>query len=179
MPGYAWIFPVGEDRANIGVGIRLDLYQKRNRSLNELLDSFLDMLGERVDRQSVEEIKSWQLPLGSTPTRRAFDGCMLVGDAGHFIDPLLGAGIYFGMCTGHLAAKVADAALREGDSSQRRLREFDRLWKKDLGWTLRRATLVQKLVVSRPWTMNLVVGLASLNNVLGRWIVTALSGEKL
>src|SRR5258708_17837217 len=132
VPGYAWVFPMGEATdgcasANIGVGIRLDHYRKRGETLTGLLDRFLDMLGDRIDRDSVEAIKSWQLPFGSKPISRAFDGCMLVGDARHFVDPLLGAGIYYGKLTGHLAPQVADGALRDGETLLRRLSDFDRV----------------------------------------------------
>lgn len=179
LPGYAWIFPSGEHSANIGVGIRLDKYRQRNMVLSDMLERFLDDLGERVDRASVSEIKSWQIPFGSRRNSRAFDGCMLVGDAGNFVDPLLGAGIYFGMKTGMLAAQVAIAALHDGDTSQKRLCEFDRLWKQAIGWPLRRATLVQKVIIGQPWLLNSVIGLASLNKALGRRVVMALSGEKI
>ena len=179
LPGYAWVFPMGEDTANIGVGIRLDQYRKRGQTLAVLLDRFLDVLGDRVDRSSVEGIKSWQLPFGSKPMSRVFDGCMLVGDAGHFVDPLLGAGIYYGMLTGHLAAQVADGALRDGDTSRRRLLEFDRLWKQHLAGKLRHATRVQRLVIAQPWTLNLLMSVATHNRALGRLVVMGLSGEKL
>jgi geranylgeranyl reductase family protein len=179
LPGYAWIFPSGEHGANIGVGIRLDKYRQQNIALSDLLERFLDDLGGRVDRASVAEIKSWQIPFGSRRNSRAFGGCMLVGDAGNFVDPLLGAGIYFGMKTGMLAAQVADSALRDSDTSQRRLSEFDRLWKRVIGWPLRRATLVQKIIIGQPWLLNSVIGIASLNKELGRRLVMALSGEKI
>jgi menaquinone-9 beta-reductase len=179
LPGYGWIFPIGERQANIGVGMRLDQYRKIGASLETLLERFLDMLGNRVDRVSIEEVKSWQLPFGSKRYRRSFDGCLLVGDAGGFVDPLLGAGIYFGMKTGQLAAQVADVALGEGDTSQRRLSEFDRLWKRSLGWSLLRATLVQRIVIGQPWALNVVCGVAALHPALGRYVIKTLSGEKI
>lgn len=137
------------------------------------------MLGNRVDRASIEETRSWQLPFGSKRYRRSFDGCLLAGDAGGFVDPLLGAGIYFAMRTGHIAAQVADAALREGDTSQRRLSEFDRLWKRTLGWSLLRATLVQRIVIGQPWALNAVCAVAALHPFLGRTVIKTLSGEKI
>ncbi len=179
LPGYAWVFPVGDDEANIGIGMRLDKYRQQRYSLREMLDLFLDKLGDRVDRSSLREVKSWQLPFASKAYRRAYDGCILVGDAGRFIDPLLGAGIYFGMRTGVLAASVVDAALHEGNTSQRRLSEFEQLWKRELGWPLMRATLVQKVVIGYPRILNTVIGIGRLNAGLARWIVMSLSGEKL
>jgi len=179
LPGYAWVFPIGDAGANIGVGMRLDRYRKHDQSLETMLDSFLDRLGGRVERASIQNVRSWQIPLGSRRASRAFDGCLLVGDAGSFVDPLLGAGIYFGMKTGQLAAEVAHAALHDDDTSQARLREFDTRWKAAIGPTLRRATVVQRLVIGYPWMVNAVIGFASLNTMLGRRIVMALSGEKL
>jgi flavin-dependent dehydrogenase len=179
LPGYAWIFPIAERQANIGVGMRLDKYREIGASLETLLERFLEMLGNRVERATIEEVKSWQLPFGSKRYRRSFDGCLLAGDAGGFVDPLLGAGIYFGMKTGHLAAQVAEAALREGNTSQRRLSEFDRLWKRSLGWSLLRATLVQRIIIGQPWMLNTVCAVAALHPVLGRYVIKTLSGEKI
>jgi geranylgeranyl reductase family protein len=179
LPGYGWVFPTGVREANIGVGIRLDKYQERDESLRVLLNMFLDMLGSRVDRNSLQDIQSWQLPMGSKNFRRSYDGCLLVGDAGSFIDPLLGAGIYHGMMTGHLAGEVASQAIRHGDTSRRFLYTFDRRWKQVLGRPLARATLVQRLIIEHPGLLNAVIGVASLNEILGRVLVMFLSGEKL
>ncbi|HVO42656.1 MAG TPA: geranylgeranyl reductase family protein, partial [Aggregatilineales bacterium] len=168
LPGYGWLFPTGRREANIGVGIRLDKYQERNVPLRSLLDMFLDMLGPRIDRATVTEVKSWQLPMGSKNFRRSFDGCLLVGDAGSFVDPLLGAGIYYGMQTGHLAAQVASSALRAGDTSRRFLYDYDRQWKREFAWPLIRATAVQRLIIEHPGLLNGIVKLASSNSQLGR-----------
>ena len=104
---------------------------------------------------------------------------MLIGDAGSFIDPLLGAGIYNAMRTGNLAAQVVDAALKRGDTSQQALGEYDRQWRQMLGGGLRRARWVQQLIVGQPWLMNAVFTPASLHPALGRRVVMALSGEKI
>ena len=179
MPGYAWLFPTGSSSANIGIGMRRDQYRKRGLSLETLLDLFLDMLGERVDRARITEVRSWQLPFGSSRHSRAFDGSLLIGDAGSFIDPLLGAGIYNAMRTGNLAAQVVDAALKRGDTSQQALGAYDRQWRQMLGGGLRRARWVQQLIVGQPWLMNAVFTPASLHPALGRRVVMALSGEKI
>ncbi len=179
MPGYAWLFPNGERSANLGIGLRLDKYRQQKISLDDLLNLFFDLLGDRLLRQTVTEIKSWQLPFGSSRHSRVFDGCILVGDAGSFIDPLLGAGIYNGMRTGHIAAQVIHQALNRGDTSRAGLTAFDRLWRREMGWALRRATWAQRLIVGRPWVMNTIFVPASMNPVLGRQLVMTLSGEKI
>ncbi len=179
MPGYAWVFPTDDRGANIGVGLRLDKYRQQKVTLEDLLRRFLDMLGSRVIRDSVTEVKSWQLPFGSSRHSRVFDGCILIGDAGSFIDPLLGAGIYNGMRTGVMSAQVAHRALQQANTSREGLADFDRNWKRAMGWSLRRASWVQKLVIGHPWAINAIFIPASINRALGRQVVMSLSGEKI
>ena len=179
MPGYGWLFPTGDHSANIGIGMRRDQYRRRGLSLEALFDLFLDMLGDRLDRDSLSEVQSWQLPFGSSQQPRAVAGSLLIGDAGSFIDPLLGAGIYNAMRTGRLAAQVIDNALAMTDPLPGTLASFDRRWRQMMGGGLRRARWVQQIIVGQPWLMNAVFTPASLHPALGRRVVMALSGEKI
>ena len=43
LPGYAWIFPIGERTANIGLGMRTDRFKQTKSDLRELLDKFMAM----------------------------------------------------------------------------------------------------------------------------------------
>jgi menaquinone-9 beta-reductase len=43
LPGYAWIFPLGEGEANIGVGMRLDTFRAGGHNLEAILERFLEM----------------------------------------------------------------------------------------------------------------------------------------
>lgn len=114
--GYGWLFPPVEGLANVGVYQRADRYQRRGGQLRALLKDFLARHPERfADAEPVGPVRSWALPLclhtwppGGAP------GLLLCGDAGSFVDPLSGEGIWQALRTGQLAAEYAGAALLAG-----------------------------------------------------------------
>ncbi len=61
------------------------------------------------------------------------DGVMIAGDAAHMINPLSGGGINNAMKAGRLAGCTAAAAIREGDTSKRRLSAYHTAWMDLLG----------------------------------------------
>jgi geranylgeranyl reductase family protein len=161
QPGYAWIFPTGEGRANIGLGIRLDQFRKRKLNLETMLREFLEMptLKSRLKRGGVlRDVASWQLNFGSQPhLRYAFDGALLIGDAAGFINPITGGGIHNAIISSELAAQVADKALQTGDTSYEGLKLYeqqchDEMWDGMVSsyrlqtWFMRFPTLVDILV---------------------------------
>jgi flavin-dependent dehydrogenase len=114
--GYGWLFPPVEGLANVGVYQRADRYHKRGGQLRALLQAFLDRHPDRfADSEQVGPVRSWALPLclHTWPAGGAA-GLLLVGDAGNFVDPLSGEGIWQALRTGQLAAEYAGAALTAG-----------------------------------------------------------------
>ena len=97
--GYAWAFPSGEDFC-IGLG---GVYQK-GIPYNKLLDQFLLSFG--IDPQNCPKRGAF-VPYGK-PTKqpRGLDDVILVGDAGGFVDPIYGEGLYFAAATGTEAANA-------------------------------------------------------------------------
>src|SRR5260221_7473908 len=148
LPGYAWFFPMGKRIANVGIGMGADHYKRQNRSLPEALQVYLDTPQVRAlsGKNKVEDLKSWPVPLFSFEQKRIFNGALLIGDAGGFVSPLTGAGIYPALVTGTSAAKVATEAIRVGDVSEKGLAAFEGLWRKDLLDEMRGATLLHKIL---------------------------------
>jgi geranylgeranyl reductase family protein len=153
-PGYAWIFPLGQTSANVGVITRTDRFKRRGFALPRLLDEFLagaDVRPRLGHGARLSGVTTWQLPY-ATPRarRRSFDGALLIGDAGRFVDALTGEGIHNAVVTGMLAAGVIDNALARGDVSARSLGEFDRRCDGALGALNRRSYRAQKYVTDYP-----------------------------
>ena len=87
------------------------------------------------------------LPLG--PIARTWtDRILAIGDAAGLVKPTTGGGIYYGLLTGHLAATVLAAALRENRLGARRLREYERRWRARLGREIR-AGLAFRAIAAR------------------------------
>jgi digeranylgeranylglycerophospholipid reductase len=99
--GYAWLFPVNEKSANIGIGIKGG--QKLN--LDELLKHYI----KDMTKGSYKIITTFRdcLPV-ATPLYPLFkDNIMVTGDAARLVDSIGAAGIRNAVLSGNLAGKVA------------------------------------------------------------------------
>lgn len=159
LPGYAWFFPMGKRIANVGIGMRADFYKRQSRSLPEALQIYLDSPEVRAlaGKNKIENLKSWPIPLFSFEQKRIFNGALLIGDAGGFVSPLTGAGIYPALVTGTSAAKVAVEAIRVGDVSEKGLAAFEGLWRKDLEGEMKGATFLHKILSAIPSLIDVLI----------------------
>lgn len=169
LPGYLWIFPLPEGRANVGLGLRSDVVRRRRVDLKALLQRLLaehPRLRERFTGATIEgPVQGMGLPLASKRRAISGDGYLLVGDAAHLIDPFTGEGISHAMISGLHAADVAAEALRSGTVDAASLKAYDaRVWKR-LGRELAISTRLQQLAGS-PRLFDLVVGRATRNPAL-------------
>ncbi|MGC8837347.1 MAG: geranylgeranyl reductase family protein [Anaerolineae bacterium] len=127
--GYAWVFPKGEGRANVGLGIQADLTQEPALAF---LHRFIE--GERALCQGVPvTLVTGVVPVALPPPRLVADGLLLVGDAARQVDPLTGGGIANAMEAGALAARVAAEAIAARDPSVARLQAYEEAWRKGTG----------------------------------------------
>jgi digeranylgeranylglycerophospholipid reductase len=72
------------------------------------------------------------VPCAKTCDTLVKNSVMLVGDAGHQVNPVSGGGIISGMIGGMIAGQIAAEALKQNDLSH--LSEYEKLWHKRLGW---------------------------------------------
>lgn len=177
LPGYAWIFPLGDNRANIGWGIRLDKYRQRKLDLNQMLSSFLAIpsISERLKNGGqLRDVAAWQLNFGSQRRiQRAFAGAVLIGDAGSFINPLTGGGIHNALLSAQIAADVVDKALESGDISQRTLGAYEKHCHQALWSDMRLSYLFQRLL-SFPILVDFLIRQATANSQLTQIFVKKL-----
>lgn len=136
LPGYGWLFPVGKERANVGVFL-LNRFSDQRR-LKRLFEQFVSEnshASSKLKRAAIEPgtLKSWPLPLGSFPGDRGRGNVLLAGDAGSFIDPLTGEGIYYALKSGQYAAEAACWAL-ERNSETEALARYEQLWRNDFSF---------------------------------------------
>ncbi len=127
--GYVWVFPKGEGRANVGLGIQANLMSE---APSDLLTRFVE--GRRFLAQgSPVTMVAGGVPVALPPAHLVGNGCMLVGDAARQVDPLTGGGIANGMRAGHMAARVAAEAIAAGDVGQAALQRYEELWQAGIG----------------------------------------------
>ena len=135
--GYAWIFPKGEGRANVGVGVQAGRTSEDESALT-CLHRFIDS-EPRLAQGSPVTMVSGGVPVALPPRHLVTDGLMLVGDAARQVNPLTGGGITNGMTAGRLAAEVAAAAIAAGDVSTAALAVYEQRWAAGLGRKMARS----------------------------------------
>ncbi len=126
--GYAWIFPRGVGSANVGLG--LVALKADGRNAREYLDAWV---ARRYPAAARTALTVGGVIVHTTIKRTCSDGVLIAGDAAHMINPLSGGGIVNAMKAGRLAGSTAAAAIREGDTSERRLAAYHKAWMDLLG----------------------------------------------
>jgi len=169
LPGYLWVFPLPNGRANVGLGLRSDVVKTRRADLKALMVQLLGthpQLKERFAKAKLEgTIQGMGLPLASKRRALSGEGYLLIGDAGHLIDPFTGEGISHAMISGVYAADIAAEVLVEKDTSAKRLLAYDqRVWKR-LGKELAISTRLQQMA-NQAWLFDFVVDRANKNPAL-------------
>lgn len=142
--GYGWVFP-GPRGPKVGIcGLR-----QPGERFAQIMEGYLRLLG--VERPECVELHGHPLPYGNALAQPCAGRLLLAGDAGGFVEPLFGEGIFYAMATGAHAASAALAGLAAGerDREATAAREYQRLldksvrpefvWSNRLRWTLFRA----------------------------------------
>jgi geranylgeranyl reductase family protein len=130
--GFAWLVPFArEDRPFNRVGLMCDTNAATR--FGEFATRIRDRF-RAADPWPQPRVKV--LPLG--PVDRTFgDRVLAVGDAAGLVKPTTGGGIYYSLISGHLAGEVLDEALRRGDLSKARVRDYETRWRARLGSEIR------------------------------------------
>lgn len=109
LPGYGWIFPLGNGQVNIGVGALATARRPADLALRPLLSYYTDLRRDEWGFTGPPRaVSSALLPMGGAVSRLAGPNWLLIGDAAACVNPLNGEGIDYGLETGRLAANVLD-----------------------------------------------------------------------
>lgn len=122
LPGYGWIFGMGDGTSNVGIGLLSSAEEFRGIDQRQLLERWLGQLApERgfVPENMTQPVRGAALPMGFNRQPHYTRGLLLVGDAGGMVNPFNGEGIAYAMESGAIAAEVIAAALARETSTQR------------------------------------------------------------
>ncbi len=168
-PGYLWIFPLPNGYANVGLGMRSDHLSRTKFNLrNGLLEVVAEHpnLRERFKNAELHgKVVGYGLPLGSKKRRISGDHFMLVGDAGHLVDPLSGEGIGNAIYSGAIAAEQARKCLEVNDLSAKSMEAYDVRVERVLGKEMQLSYQLQKMM-ARPWLVNLLANWVARNRTI-------------
>ena len=132
--GYAWVFPKGQNKVNIGLGVSKSGLDRRNRRFNKQ-DNLQNLIEEYVKANPViknprlahgeadeENAKgNWQVPVRRQNDCMVANGFAVVGDAAWLPRPLDAGGIGPSIYASVILGKVVAAALEANDTGQESL----------------------------------------------------------
>jgi geranylgeranyl reductase family protein len=117
LPGYGWIFPVGDDILNVGAGLLNTTSRFKEVSPRRMLDTFVRSLPpewEIAESNAEGELLSGPLPMGMNRRPLALPGLLVLGDAGGVVNPFTGEGISYAIESAEVAAELVHDALVSG-----------------------------------------------------------------
>ncbi len=139
--GYAWIFPKGDDIANVGIGVRPG-------APKVYLDKFIKERPNLFKNAKIIGIGGAAVPIGGIAREYVGNGVILLGDAAGMVIPFTGAGIHSSIAAGKAASKVIKEAIEKGDTSSKELISFNKeyeSWIKRIKDSLRAMRVFERL----------------------------------
>jgi len=138
LPGYGWIFGVGDGTSNVGLGILNTSTAWGKVDYKDLLKRWLDQTPEEWgfrDENRTQPVRGAALPMGFNRQPHYANGMLLVGDSGGMVNPFNGEGIAYAMESGEIAAQVIGQALARptADARERALQAYPQTLKQTYG----------------------------------------------
>ncbi|GAA0382316.1 geranylgeranyl reductase family protein [Micromonospora gifhornensis] len=180
LPGYGWIFGLGDGRVNVGLGIlnSSSAFGKTNyrRLLTDWLANTPPEWGMTDEANAEGPTLGAALPMGFNRVPHYTRGVMLVGDSGGMVNPFNGEGIAYAMESGELAAEVAAQALARpaGAERERALMAYPQELRTRFGGYYRLGGIFVKLI-GRPEVMRVATKHGMPHPTLMRFVLKLLA----
>jgi menaquinone-9 beta-reductase len=114
LPGYGWIFGMGDGTSNVGLGLLNTSAAFGHTDYHALLRKWLKGMPAEwgfTEENRTQPVRGAALPMGFNRTPHYFKGLLLVGDAGGMVNPFNGEGIAYAMESGEILARTIAQAL--------------------------------------------------------------------
>lgn len=136
LPAYGWVFPMGNGRINVGVGLMSTYKNWRSVNTADLMTALLAMLPAEWEVPQTSELresgqlKGWRLPMAFAVKQPWRPGIIAVGDAAGVVNPFNGEGISEAVESGVAGAEAILQALQSGGPADLSIyeRRLDELW---------------------------------------------------
>ena len=141
--GYAWIIPLGQDMANVGVGVRASYLAGQKLPL--ILDRFIrehTIAAEKLAGGEVLAVMRGLVPAGGTLGAIQKGNMLLAGDAAGHVMATSGGGIPLAVVAGRIAGEVAIGQLQ----GKMALTNYASRIREEFGTQLSRSVQIRKMV---------------------------------
>ena len=145
--GYAWVFPKGRDKVNIGLGVQqlaFNLYNKNygtTKNIKNLIDEYVklnpvisepELPNTEIDKDNTWG--TWQVSVRRQNDCMVGNGYMLVGDSAWMPKPLDAGGIGPAIIAATIAGKNAVESIQASDVSENGLWKYNTDFIKEYGY---------------------------------------------
>jgi geranylgeranyl reductase family protein len=171
LPGYGWIFPVGDGEINVGIGLLSTFRDFKSVNTTHLMNEFALTAPEYwgIGPETATSVPTGgRLPMGGSIEPKVGPTWIIVGDAAGSINPFNGEGIDYAYETGRMAASLLDEALQTGDGLV--LQRYPQMLQDDYGLYFKVARLFAK-VIGRPALMRELTRVGMQSRTLMEWVL--------
>ena len=175
LPGYGWIFPVGDGRVNVGVGLLSTFSRWKSVNTTTLMDAFV--AGAPASWGISPETAcgpptGGRLPMGLSVGPSSGRGWLATGDAVGAINPFNGEGIAYAYETGRMAAEFVASALAAGsaEAADAALAGYDSRLQAEYALYFKVARAFVR-IIGRPALMRALVGTGMRSRTLMEWVL--------
>nr|MDA8291923.1 geranylgeranyl reductase family protein [Actinomycetota bacterium] len=175
VPGYGWIFPLGDGRVNVGVGLLSTFDRWKQVNTSRLMEAFVSYAPRSwclAPETSLGAPTGGRLPMGLAVGPRFGTDHLVTGDAGGSINPFNGEGIAYGYETGRLAAASIGEAL--GAAGPSALAGYEARLQETYGLYYKVGSAFMALM-GRGDLMRLAVGTGMYSRTLMEWVLRIMS----
>ena len=171
LPGYGWIFPVGDGTINVGIGLLSTFRDWKSVNTSHLMDEFSHTAPAYwgiSPATSCGPPTGGRLPMGGSVTPNVGPTWVLIGDAAGTINPFNGEGIDYAYETGRLAAELISESLTTGDGMA--LQRYPALLDAEYGLYFKVARVFAK-VIGNPALLNELTRVGMHSRTLMEWVL--------
>ncbi len=171
LPGYGWIFPVGDGTVNIGVGLLSTFRDFKSVNTTHLLDAYAHMVADDwgIDPTSPTcRATSGRIPMGGSVGPKIGPTHIVIGDAAGSVNPFNGEGIDYAYETAHMAAECIHNALVSGDPVA--LQQYSTMIDDEYGQYFKVARLFAR-IIGRPALMRELSRVGMQSHTLMEWVL--------
>lgn len=171
LPGYGWIFPVGNGTVNVGIGLLSTFRDWREVNTTHLMNEWAATAPAywKIDPDApVAPPTGGRIPMAGSVNPKVGPTWAVVGDAAGSVNPFNGEGIDYAYETGRLVAELLGEALHTGDGMV--LQQYPRLLDEEYGLYFKVARLFAK-VIGQPALMRELTRVSMRSRTLMEWVL--------
>jgi geranylgeranyl reductase family protein len=177
LPGYGWIFPLGDGRVNVGVGLLSTFRDYKAVNTSRLMEAFVHHAPASWDirpETSCGPPTGGKLPMGLSVGPRTGRGWLLAGDAGAMINPFNGEGIAYAYETGRYAAEAISTALAADADEGAAMSAYEARLQAEYGLYFKVARAFVR-VIGHPLLMRALVDTGMRSRTVMEWVLRVMA----